>query len=169
MAAPPIGQVLARPLARFEQSPREALAWVGLLVVAALSRFIDLGARAMSHDESLHAYYSWQLFVTGVYRHDPAYHGPLLFHLNALTYSLLGVSDATARVVPALAGVALVGALYLFRPYLGRTGAWLGAALIVLSPTLLFYSRCLWSDIYVAVLSVVWIYAAFRYLAERRL
>ncbi len=161
--------VLAWPLTRLARSPREALAWLGLLAIAIVSRFIDLGARAMSHDESLHAFYSWQLFTSGVYRHDPAYHGPLLFHLNALAYWLLGVSDTTARVVPALAGVGLVGSLYLFRPYLGGLGAWLAAALVVSSPTLLFYSRCLWSDIYVAVLSMLWIHGAFRYLSDRRL
>jgi uncharacterized protein (TIGR03663 family) len=167
--AAPRDHVLARPLTRLARSPREALAWLGLLAIALVSRFIDLGARAMSHDESLHAFYSWQLFTTGVYRHDPAYHGPLLFHLNALAYWLLGVSDTSARVVPALAGVGLAGSLYLFRPYLGRAGAWLAASLVVLSPTLLFYSRCLWSDIYVAVLSVLWIYGAFRYVVDRRL
>jgi hypothetical protein len=38
--------------------------WVLLAVFAILalvSQFADLGARAMSHDESLHVFYSWQL------------------------------------------------------------------------------------------------------------
>src|SRR5262245_63595832 len=119
----------------------------------------------MSHDESMHAFLSFRSFNAGTYRHDPAYHGPLLFYANALVYSLAGVSDATARCFPALVGVGLVMSLYLLRPFLGALGAWLAALLVVLSPTVLFYSRYLWSDIYVAVLSILWTYACFRYLA----
>jgi uncharacterized protein (TIGR03663 family) len=98
---------------------REGLAWLALLGVAAVSRLADLGTRAMSHDESLHATYSLRLFSTGAYAHDPAYHGPLLYYANALVYWLVGVSDGTARLFPALAGIGLVMSLYLFRPFLG--------------------------------------------------
>jgi uncharacterized protein (TIGR03663 family) len=167
-AREPLGAMLTKPLGSFIRAPRETIAWLALLGVAMVSRFVDLDARAMSHDESLHAFYSFQLFNTGVYRHDPAYHGPLLYHANALVYWLVGASDGSARLLPALAGIGVIMALYLFRPYLGRTGAWLAAALMAVSPTLLFYSRFLWSDIYVAVLSLVWIYCAFRYLADPR-
>jgi uncharacterized protein (TIGR03663 family) len=158
---------LSRPAWSLLRNPREALAWLALLLVAVASRLADLGARAMNHDESLHAFYSFQLLSSGSYRHDPAYHGPLLYYINAVVYALVGDSDSTARLAPALAGVGLIASLYLFRPHVGRLGTWLAALLVVLSPTLLYYSRQLWSDIYVAVMSVLWIYAAFRYLADR--
>src|SRR5262245_15722728 len=38
----------------------EVAAYVALLVSAAILRFYDLGARAIHHDESLHAFYAWQ-------------------------------------------------------------------------------------------------------------
>ena len=72
---------------------REALSWMILLVVAALLRLWDLGARVMTHDESIHAYYSLTLLREGLYRHDPIYHGPLLYHLNAAVHLFLGVSE----------------------------------------------------------------------------
>ena len=61
-------------------------------------RMIDLGARAMHHDESLHALYSWYLFVGRGYTHDPMMHGPFLFHFTALLYALFGDSEVTARL-----------------------------------------------------------------------
>src|SRR5436853_61892 len=63
--------------------------WVpfaGLTLLAFAMRMIDLGARAMHHDESLHALYSWYLFVGRGYTHDPMMHGPFLFHFTALLY-----------------------------------------------------------------------------------
>ena len=54
-------------------------------------------------------------------------HGPFLFHANAFIFFLFGVSDATARVVPALAGVGTIVAAWFYRRWIGRTGALLTA------------------------------------------
>ena len=94
-----------------------------MIVVAALLRLFLLGERSMSHDESMHAYFSWLFLQNGDYRHDPALHGPLLFHVNALVYFLFGVGDATARLAPALAGCGLVALARAFGRYIGRRGA----------------------------------------------
>ena len=142
--------------------------WLVLVLLAGAARTFDLGARVMSHDEALHAYTSFQLFSTGAYRHDPVYHGPLLYYVNALVYFVLGASDATARLGPAIAGTALVALMALFRRYVGGTAALTAGALAACSPTLLFYSRYIREDIYVALFTVLWIYGAFRYMDERR-
>ena len=60
-----------------------------VLVVAIVTRFWDLGARGMSHDESLHALYSWKLYAGQGYQHNPMMHGPFLFNLNALIFHLI--------------------------------------------------------------------------------
>src|SRR5512139_2167794 len=83
----------------------ERLAWAVLLIIALLSRTIGLGDRAVSHDESLHTVYSWQLYDGRGYQHQPMMHGPLKFILNAGTYFLFGVNDWSARVQVALFGV----------------------------------------------------------------
>src|SRR5688572_3896004 len=60
--------------------------WVpfaAITLIALILRLIDLGARAMHHDESLHALYSWYLYVGRGYTHDPMMHGPFLFHSTA--------------------------------------------------------------------------------------
>ena len=139
-----------------------------LIVLALTTRFWDLGARAISHDESWHANWSWKLYAGQGYRHDPASHGPFLFEANALIHLLFGVNDYTARVVPALFGVILVALPYLFRKWLGRTGALIASVLFLISPSLLFYSRYIRNDVYIVVWTLLLIFAMFRYLEERK-
>lgn len=146
----------------------ETLAWALLLLLAIASRFYDIGARGMSHDESLHAVYSLNLYRSGTYLHDPMMHGPFLFHANAFAYFLFGVSDATSRVMPTLAGIGTVLMAWFYRRWLGRTGALLSGLLLLMSPSLLFHSRYIRNDIYIVFFSMIWVYGMFRFLEERR-
>ena len=145
----------------------ETLAWAAILILAVVSRFYALGARGMSHDESLHAVYSLDLYRNGSYQHNPMMHGPFLFHANAFIFFLFGVSDATARVMPALAGIGAVMMAWLYRRWLGRAGALLSGALLLISPSLLFHSRYIRNDIYIVLFAMIWIYGMFRFVEER--
>ncbi len=147
---------------------RELFAFVCLTLIAGVLRFWDLGTRMLHHDESLHAVYSYYLYIGKGYVHDPMMHGPFLFELNALVYFLLGATDATARVAPALFGTMLVGLPYFLRDRLGRTGAILTAALIAFSPTILYYSRFIRHDIYQIFFMLALVVATFRYLSDRK-
>ena len=145
----------------------ETIAWILLLIAASALRFVDVGTRAMSHDESLHSLYSYYLYENGTYEHNPMMHGTLLFHMNAIAYFLFGDNDTTARIVPVLFGIAVVWMMWLFRRYIGRIGALVAAVLITISPSLLFHSRYIRNDIYIALFILIWIYGAFRYLETR--
>jgi len=160
-----------RTVARGTGTPRltvESGTYLLLLLVAALTRFWDLGSRAMHHDESLHTYYSWLLYNGSGYVHDPLMHGPFLFHANALMYFLFGDNDATSRFMPALFGVALVGLPWLLRGpnFLGRWGALFTSGLFLVSPSYLYYSRYIRHDMYTVVGSLLLFIAIVRY-AER--
>ncbi|MCC6800888.1 MAG: hypothetical protein IT325_12295, partial [Anaerolineae bacterium] len=87
-----------RLLARAYTLNWEVIAYAAILVLALVTRFVDLGTRVMSHDESLHTYYSWRLYEFGEFQHTPLMHGPLLFHMTALAYFLFGDNDFTARL-----------------------------------------------------------------------
>ena len=91
----------------------EKIAWIVLVLIALLSRTIMLGARAMTHDESLHTVYSFQLFDGRGYQHQPMMHGPLKFILNPLMYFLFGVNDWSARIQVALFGVVMVAVVWI--------------------------------------------------------
>jgi uncharacterized protein (TIGR03663 family) len=137
-----------------------------ILVAAVLTRFWDLGSRALHHDESLHAYFSWLLATGQGYTHDPLMHGPFLFHMNALVFALLGDSDASSRYSAALFGVILVSLPILLRGerHLGRWGALAASTLFLISPALLYQSRYIRHDIFTIVGALFLFIAIVRYI-----
>lgn len=146
----------------------DLFAFAALLVVAFGLRFWDLGARALHHDESLHAQFSWYFQQGRGYSHDPLMHGPFQFHAGALSFVLFGSSDYTARIPAALFGTAMVALPFFLRGYLGRVGAFVAAAFIAFSPTLLYFSRFSREDIYTAFWTLGMVVFIWRYLAEKR-
>lgn len=139
-------------------------AWIILAVFIFVTRFYQLDQRAMSHDESLHAYYSWIYAEQRSYEHNPMMHGPLLFHVNALMYRVFGATDFTARMFPAFMGAAAILLLAGFRRLMGNAGAFFGAAMLAISPDIMFYSRYIRNDIYIIFLSLCWVLSIFQYL-----
>ena len=142
-------------------------AWILLGLLALVCRLATLGRRPLSYDEGVHAFLSWRLAESGAYFHSPVTHGPVLYYLDALVFRLLGAGDFTSRLMPALAGLALALLPLLFRRWIGRGQALAVGAILAFSPLLIFYSRYLRSDIYIALLCTLWIWACFRYLERR--
>lgn len=144
----------------------ETTLYLAIMLAAILSRFWDLGAGALHHDESMHAYYSWRFETGHGYIHNPLLHGPLLFFLTALSFFFFGESDATARLMPALFGTVLVGLPWLLRSprLLGRWGALSASALLLLSPSILYYSRHLRHDLFTLILTLLLAICILRYL-----
>lgn len=138
----------------------EYLWLVALLAMAAGLRMYQLAETPFHHDESIHAYLSYLLWDGHAYRFDPVFHGPFLYWTNALMYSVVGVSDFTARLAPALSSVALLLPLWLLRDLLGRIGWKVAAALLVLSPTFTYYGRFLAHDNYCAIFTLLLVYLA---------
>lgn len=135
-----------------------------ILLLAVLSRFYNLGARVISHDETSHVYYAWRLFRGMGYSHDPITHGPFQFHFLALIYFLLGDSDYTARVPAAITSVAAIIFLWRYRRYLGRWGTLAASLMFLISPFLLYYGRYTRNEAFIVLFGVVSIWAILRYL-----
>jgi DNA-binding beta-propeller fold protein YncE len=159
---------LDRAFVSFLRWDGEKIAWAVLLIITVLSRTIGLGDRAMSHDESLHTVYSWKLYDGQGYKHDPMMHGPLKFHLTALAYFLFGVNDWSSRISVALFGIAMVWMAWLLRRWIGKTGAFLVAAMFAISPALLYHSRYIRDEVILCSLLVALTITVFRYLETRQ-
>jgi uncharacterized protein (TIGR03663 family) len=144
----------------------EKIAYVALFALAVATRFWDLGVRVMSHDESLHTRFSWDLYQGNGFQHTPLMHGPLLFHMTALSYFLFGDSDFSARIYPAALGVALVMFPALLRRWLGKLGALTTSAMFLISPLILYYSRYIRHDIPAILFAMVIAYSAWRYIEK---
>jgi len=156
-----------RPL-RLPPITAEGLGWLGLIALAFIMRIWELGTRALHHDESMHAFYGWQLFHGGGYQYNPMLHGPFQFHAIALMDFLFGPSDATARLTAVLCGTGMIVATWFLRPYLGRLGAFLAAAMLTISPSFLYFSRFTREDIYVTFFTYLMVVGMFGWLASRR-
>lgn len=156
--------VLSTLFARTVTLNWELIAYVVILLLAVFTRFYALGDRVMSHDESLHTVYSFNLYDRADFSHSPLMHGPILFHMTALFYFLFGVSDYTARIYVAVVGVAVVMFPLLFRRWIGRTGAVLASIMLLISPLMMYYSRYIRHDLPAILSSLFMLWAIMMYL-----
>ncbi|MCA1579964.1 MAG: TIGR03663 family protein [Acidobacteria bacterium] len=157
------------PIARRTPSPQGRRA--ALLVFAALllvTRFAALADRPLHHDESIHAFQSYTLSKDGTWRYDPAYHGPFLYYANALVYKIAGVTNATARFLPALFGVGLALFAIPLASWFGFEAAVAFALLVLISPHFAYFSRFIREDLYSLVFTVGTIVAFRRFLETDR-
>ncbi|MBN2392541.1 MAG: hypothetical protein JXR84_17555 [Anaerolineae bacterium] len=114
-------------------------AWVTMIVLALLLRLAALNGVLLAPDEATAALASWDA------AHGAGWAGtadsPLLLVGNGLLFLLFGAGDGLARLLPALAGVALVGLPWFWRKHLGEVGALVAAGLLLCSPLVLFAAR----------------------------
>ncbi len=160
---------LRAQFAALDRGERIMLLVVATLVLVALAlRLIDLGVRALHHDESLHALFSYRFAQGRGYRHDPLMHGPFQFHLMAVVYKLFGATDATSRIPAAFFGAALVALPLLLRRWLLPAGVVVATLLLAISPSLLYYSRFARNDLFMAVFALLLVTAIWRYRDDGR-
>jgi len=142
----------------------EVMIFALVIILAIVTRFFDLETRVMSHDESLHTYFSYLLYKGQGYQHTPMMHGPFQFHIIALTYYLFGVSDFTARIPSVLFSLATVWMVWYWRRYLGKVGALIAGFLLVVSPYMLYYGRYVRNESFAGLSGIVMLYVMLRYL-----
>jgi uncharacterized protein (TIGR03663 family) len=161
---------IARPVERSQRwrLSYEQSAYLLLFGLALLAHLWGLGDRALHHDETLHAFYSWQLFQGNGFTHDPLLHGPFLYHMGAAIYFLFGDSNFTARLGVALFGSVLVVLPYLIRRELGRGAALLASLYLLISPAFLYVGRFIRHDTYAVTFEMLAFIGIVRYASTRR-
>ena len=155
-------------------SPLPTLAF--LLLVAGLLFFTKLRAPLLEPQEPRYAEIPRQMLQEGSFI-VPVLHGepyldkpPLLYWLVMASYSLFGVSDQAARLVPGLAGVLTVLISYLWgRRVAGERAALCGALVLCLSPGFIYRERMLTFDSVLCLWVVAALAAAHTALAGPRL
>ena len=161
-----VAQSSVRPERRFltlEQS-----LYLLIAVLAVLTHFFLLGSRALHHDETLHAQYAWRLYRGEGYTHDPLMHGPFLYYFTALIYFLFGDSDTTARLGAAIFGTIAVLLPIFLRREMGRGGALLASAYLLISPVFLYVGRFIRHDIFAVTFELLTVVSLVRYLHSER-
>jgi len=141
-----------------------------VIILAILTRVYGLGDRVMSHDEVNHVVPAFDLFSGRGYRHDPITHGPLQFHLMALSYFLFGDNDFTSRLPHAVFSIAtIIFVLTYFRRYLGKFGSIAAGILFTISPFMLFYGRYARNDVICVFLGITAIYGLLRFFESNEI
>ncbi len=146
-------------------------AWLPfVLIVAAgfILRMWDLGARAMHHDESLHAVYGWYLFTGRGYTHDPMMHGPFMFHITALMYFLFGDSEVSFRLSLVLLSTVAIALMYFMRHELGRYGSIAAALMLAIGPLFLYFSRFGHNEAFLLFQELLVVVGMFGWLRTRK-
>lgn len=123
-------------------------AFAAIILLAAVLRLHDLTHRPLHGDEANQAYRAGILLNKGEYRYDPfEHHGPTIYYLTLPFFWIGGAhtfaetTETELRLLPVLAGLALVALLWPLRAALGR-GAVLWAALFTaVSHAMVFYSQ----------------------------
>src|SRR5438093_9355160 len=116
----------------------ETLIWTGLVLAAGALRLAHLGGPPLTVDEGLRAFDATRVAGGDV---PQTWRGDLSEAATSYLFRIFGETDLLVRLLPALAGVALIGLLWLARPYAGRVGTLLAAGLLAFSPMLVIYSR----------------------------
>ncbi|MGC9347034.1 MAG: hypothetical protein ACP5JG_02755 [Anaerolineae bacterium] len=114
-------------------------AWFALLVIAIASRLLRLGVPLLAPEEIARALPSLDAARGAGW--PVATDSPLLLVGNGFLFTIFAVTDGFARLIPALAGVALVALPLLWRKEIGDLGALVAAGLLIISPLTLFGSR----------------------------
>ena len=134
-----------------------------IMVFALSIRLYHLDGRVFHHDESVHGFFTLKLLNEGIYHYDPTYHGPFLFHSTAAVFSLLGISDTTARLLPALFGAGTLLLIYILSKELKPLGALFSAALLAFSPSMVYYSRFFRNDMFIVFFTIAIVVGVLRY------
>jgi len=116
----------------------DVLLWLALIAAAAALRLARLDALPLTFDESARAFDALRVSENIV---PEGWSGDLTAALTSYLFRVFGESEFVARLVPAMAGSAMVAAVWLGGRALGRVGALAVGALLAFSPLALILSR----------------------------
>ncbi|MCL7413835.1 MAG: hypothetical protein M8353_09505, partial [ANME-2 cluster archaeon] len=96
----------------------DLLIFCAIVITATILRLYQLDVRPFHHDEAAVGSFAYKLFTGGNYTYNPVFHGPFLYYLTVVVFTIMGDTEFAARLVPALTGVGMVLLVYPFRHYL---------------------------------------------------
>jgi len=113
--------------------------------------------RPAHFDEARVAYLAEYFGRTGAFEYRSIVHGPLIQHVNAMLFSVIGPTDWASRLFVALVGAGLPATALTFRSRLDDVETVAVAFFLAFNPVLLYYSRFARSTMLVAT----FMFAAF--------
>jgi 4-amino-4-deoxy-L-arabinose transferase-like glycosyltransferase len=143
----------------------EGLIWFGLIVAAAALRLMDLDGLPLTTDEASRALDAARVAGGDV---PETWRGDLVAAGTSYLFRIFGEDEFVARVIPAMAGAAVVPVLWFARPYAGKLAALVAASLVTISPLFVLYSRSATQYSAGCLLAAVMMVCLFGYLSRPR-
>ena len=143
----------------------EGVLWATLVVIAAALRTFSLDRLPFTEAESARAFAAWAVSKGDV---PAGWPGDLSLALTSHLFRIFGSSETVARIIPAIAGSALVASFWFAGRYVGRGVALLAAALIALSPLAVYTSRSAFGFALGGFLSMAMVLSLLAYLGRPR-
>jgi 4-amino-4-deoxy-L-arabinose transferase-like glycosyltransferase len=143
----------------------DALVWVALIAFATLLHFVALGRGPLSVPESARAFDAWLVSEGAI---PTGWSGDATSALTSHLFRLFGDTETVARIIPALAGSALVASFWWAGRYFGRGVALLAGVLVALSPLTILASRSLSGFALGGLLSMVMVLSLLAYVERPR-
>lgn len=153
---------------RFTLSIYQVLYAVFLMVALGL-RLIQLGTIVLNDSEAHEALSVFRVITPNAAGSALIPHAPLMFAANTLIMAIGGSNNLTARLATALVGVLIVMLPYLFRRWIGQTGALLVSGMLALSPVLLTASRTMSGAVWTIALALGALWFVGRFAETRRM
>lgn len=141
---------------------------VALAAIALLARLLGLGDRPFHWGEARVGVWALRFARTGLFEYRPVAGGPLPYHLARASLVLFGPTDLAARLPVAVVGGLLPLSALGLRGRLRDHETVLLAAVLALSPPLVYYGRVLRGDLLLAAAAFVACVLAVRAVDSRR-
>ncbi len=147
----------------------EVFAYAGLILLALILRVAALDAAPLTAAEAEVSLAAWHIVEDDAPGSPAIASSPLLHLSQVLAFSVLGPDGFSARIIPAMAGLALALAPLLFRDSFGRTRSFIWCALLTLLTTPLVSARAADGSSFMLLFTLLAIYMVRRYWYSRRL
>ncbi|MEM7331750.1 MAG: glycosyltransferase family 39 protein [Chloroflexota bacterium] len=142
------------------------LLMLGVLIIGIVLRFTDLGVQPLTPAEAETAWTAWAFWQPDSLM--LAEGSPLYYSLTRLLTPILGFSDGTMRLVPAIFGVALLALPWLWRARIGIIGALVMGLFLAISPLQTHTSRFVGSDATAVFTTLLLLVSVFQYLETQQ-
>ena len=139
-----------------------------IVFFAFFSRFFLITDRPLHHDEGVNFYFTQQILKSGTFSYDPNnYHGPLYFFSLFLTHFIFGTNELTMRLPAVIFGLTLIFLPVFFIK--NKKIALTSTFFLLVSPTLLYYSRYSIHESLLIFLSTLLIFLTYKILSRKNL
>jgi uncharacterized protein (TIGR03663 family) len=149
------------------RASRSALPLIGLVALGLSLRLPGLGRVPLHQDEGLNGWLTLLVHWWGRFEYQPSdNHGPFLYYAGALFFRLLGPSEFSLRLAPALAGALIPLGLLPARRWFPGGGLLFAGLLFAVAPALVYFSRAAIHEIHLVFFSALLAASLARFAAR---